>query len=272
MAGNKKTENVRFFAIRRSHTEHREAVRKARVAASFTRDMPGSWGSEVNTHLVQLLVDNLWIERDLGGGWVAAYRIGAASGSPVVAEVRVFPNEPDRQPGEWSAEWHGVHAALPVGGLTGRVLKRVTLRTDLLLGKRAIKFVHVRLGGRPSRASRVTEVLREFGITKLRTPKPEPREGAARGGRPRKYDDRELAHIIALCEAEQEAKHRNYLVRVARRLGKEVSSANVRDIVNSAKKRDIAWGSGKRGQPGVGLTEYGRGLLSRKHTKRGDRA
>src|SRR5438876_11880491 len=60
-----------------------------------------------------------WIEVPLDDAWMVAYQLVNLSGEPVVAEVRVFPNErgKGRPPGVWSAEFLGVNARAPAGGI-----------------------------------------------------------------------------------------------------------------------------------------------------------
>ena len=70
-----------------------------------------------------------WEEFPLGDRWIAACRIRAQDGQPVVAELRVFPSEPSRPVcgGRWSAEVRGDQAEVPPGGLTARLLREVRI-------------------------------------------------------------------------------------------------------------------------------------------------
>lgn len=72
-----------------------------------------------------------WYEIDVDGSWTSSYRLAIQQGRPVVAELRVFPTQ-DRheddvnyEAGEWSVEWDGPNAAVPEGGLTGTLLRKV---------------------------------------------------------------------------------------------------------------------------------------------------
>lgn len=83
------------------------------------------------------LVKDVWLEVPLeeAEGWLAAYRLVPVKGRPVVAEVRLFPNErrprrrsTDRwseEPGEWSAAKLGCKAAAPVRGVSSKALRAV---------------------------------------------------------------------------------------------------------------------------------------------------
>jgi hypothetical protein len=80
-------------------------------------------------------VTSQWLEAPLDDGWLVALRLSAQDGWPVVAELRVFPDEGDdrdsRWPGCWSAERLGYLAPVPPGGLTARKLREVRLETFL---------------------------------------------------------------------------------------------------------------------------------------------
>ena len=66
---------------------------------------------------------------------MAAYRFVNQDGSPVVAELRLFPREPEfkkkRPAGEWSAQWVGVGANAPRGGLGSRILRKIRVATHV---------------------------------------------------------------------------------------------------------------------------------------------
>jgi hypothetical protein len=76
------------------------------------RDRPftSSSGTELpergRKNRVGILIDDLWravpIRED---EWVVAYRILSQEGTPVIGEVRLIPNEPNRRV---SGEWSGV--------------------------------------------------------------------------------------------------------------------------------------------------------------------
>lgn len=78
------------------------------------------------TTVQQLLVDNVWAQTVIDG-WRIAYRVGLSKRRPVISEMRLYPAE-DRQPmGKWSAEELGILAPVPDGGITARLLRRITL-------------------------------------------------------------------------------------------------------------------------------------------------
>ena len=67
---------------------------------------------------------NAWLEVPLDETWMTAYRIAMQNGSPVVAEVRIFPSEPGkrRAPGEWRGSWKGMNADVTGRGVTCQAL------------------------------------------------------------------------------------------------------------------------------------------------------
>jgi hypothetical protein len=80
----------------------------------------------------ELDVREAWLECSLDFDWVCAYRLITQDGVPVVAELRIFPNESGRQQqGEWSARWLGHRAVAPMGGITSRLLREVKVGKHL---------------------------------------------------------------------------------------------------------------------------------------------
>jgi hypothetical protein len=70
--------------------------------------------------------DELWFEAQLGE-WVAAWRLLPQGGRVVLGELRLFPSEPRRKPGRWSADRLGDRAQVPGGGITVKELRRLVL-------------------------------------------------------------------------------------------------------------------------------------------------
>src|SRR5262245_45214255 len=75
-----------------------------------------------------VVVEERWIFTPIGIDWVAGFRLVSQDGRPTIGEFRVFPAEkvePRLEPGQWSIEALGVHAKVPEGGITSRLLRRV---------------------------------------------------------------------------------------------------------------------------------------------------
>jgi hypothetical protein len=70
--------------------------------------------------------NELWYEAEVGD-WVAAWRLLPQGGRVVFGELRLFPNEPRRKAGRWSADRLGDRARVPGGGITVKELRRLVL-------------------------------------------------------------------------------------------------------------------------------------------------
>jgi hypothetical protein len=70
--------------------------------------------------------NELWYEAEVDE-WVAAWRLLPQGGRVVFGEMRLFPNEPRRKAGRWSADRLGDRAQVPGGGITVRELRRLVL-------------------------------------------------------------------------------------------------------------------------------------------------
>jgi hypothetical protein len=68
--------------------------------------------------------DELWFEAQLGE-WQAAWRLLPQGGRVVFGELRLFPSEPRRKAGRWSADRLGDRAQVPGGGITVKELRRL---------------------------------------------------------------------------------------------------------------------------------------------------
>ena len=110
----------------RSGGSHRPVLRRSddleKVGADFRDyDLPAKW----------VWAHDAWLEVPLSDEWIAAYRFVNQDGTPVVAEVRVFPMNDglkQRPPGQWVAEWLGIRASVPKGGIRARLLKTLKVK------------------------------------------------------------------------------------------------------------------------------------------------
>jgi transposase-like protein len=197
-------------------------------------------GPQQASSLVGVLADSLWIEMPLGAAWTVAYRLVPQQGQPVVAELRVFPTEPDRRAaGEWTGCYTGVRATVPAGGLTAPMLRRIRLHRNLVAGKHAIAWV--------ARHTAVP-VLGRFGLAqpKVRGERRQPHRG--RPG----WSRAEYARIAAAYVSAIEHGSTRPVADVARRRRLEPSQA--RDAVRRARELGLLTPGVKRGQVGGALT------------------
>lgn len=184
--------------------------------------------------------EECWTEIPLGkrGEWTAACRLVSQRGTPVVAEVRIYPHDKDakhRCPGEWSGEFAGNNAIVPPGGIQAALLRSIKLR----LPPKAWRHFYSQWG------------------TKVR----EERKRRPGAGRP----DIDYARL-ARRYVELWPKNRNVLQSIAREM--KETTAHVRDMVFRARELDLLTGPRNRGMPGGVLTDKAKALLRQKRRRR----
>lgn len=205
-----------------------------RPASGLQRDDIDRLGLEIKRRPVLTAVArDVWLEVPLVKGWLAAYRFTVdARGRARVAEVRVFPSESafrSRPPGEWSAEWLGVRASVPSGGLTSAVLKKVRTKIPLRHLGEILTFMRERLG--EAFVKRGWPALMGF-------PMPAVKAASSRGRRGRKpLPDEFLAQIASEYATDKSASP---IQQLAARHG--VPVARARSWVYTARERDFLLG------------------------------
>lgn len=114
-----------------------------------------------------------WVQVHLESDWVAWYRLVLRKGRPVVAEVRVLPNDQHRSD---HATWSEDPEAVPADGVSGTALRSLRVTHAIGLFKRFIK------GWEKLYGTETTErVFGRFGFS-IKGSRVERRPG--RGGRP----------------------------------------------------------------------------------------
>jgi len=227
-------------------------------------------------------VSHVWVEEDLGQDWVAAYRITAQDGRPVVAEVRVFPRPPHwelrpvpdpnevwRPPGLWEAEIKGTGATVPPGGIPTTVLREIRLGPifEFLASEisgqghrqRAARLEEEGLTEYAESARGVAELwagrAAEMGFTKdfVRHP--------GRRGRDDLFYASLAARYVSLLAAGSQAPIRD-LARELRDAGHDFSDEYVRQLINNARGRRDLLTEAPPGKAGGELTPKARRLLT----------
>jgi hypothetical protein len=197
-----------------------------------------------------------WVEDDLGDGWVAAYRLMMKSDRPVVAEVRLFPDDPpvSRGPGQWSEQ----ASAVPSEGIPGRALRDLRLTFALERFSRFLRLIE----GDPKLAK---QLLGAHGIPLGARP------AKRRPGRAGRADAYYLAFAMAYVERLAEgsrrpvqdlAEHPPKAIKGYVSDGLVASPATVRDIIHQARVRGLLTGS-PPGRPGGELTPKAKDMLKR---------
>jgi len=217
----------------------------------------------LNREKTGALVERVWLEVPITEDWTSAARLAVQNGQLVVAELRIFPNEPGRQlPGLWSAELLGARARVPPGGLTSRMLRRVRL-TEHPKHTRAVlaSGVNVRRAGADVHVSAATLLANPVlgrALPGLNEPGGRPRP-ERRSGRPDRFYARLAADYARLIER----GGRRPVVELARR--HEVKPPRMRDMIREARERGLLTFF-TQGRPGGALTPRARVLLGEQDT------
>jgi hypothetical protein len=210
--------------------------------------------------LPQVLRREYWVEERLAGGWVAAYRLMVKGGRPVVAEVRLHPDDPPRaaNSGRWSEDPNGI----PAEGVPGRALRELRLRVAI---QRFDSFLRTL-----RRDPILRQQLRSLGLP-LRGPVQQRRPG--RAGRPDEYY---LAWAVAYVERLAHGSRRpvkDLAERPPRTMRGYVSDessasvATIRDIIHQARVRGLLTES-PPGLPGGELTPKAERMLKQQDSRR----
>lgn len=183
--------------------------------------------------------------------WTSALRLALQDGHLVVAEVRVFPNEPNRkQAGLWSYQEIGVGAKVPRGGLKTKLLRKVKLGAYAKSARQVVESLTKRLAEylEQAPAAVVPEVYRA-----LRLPAAPP---ARRRGRPDKF----YAHLADQYARACEHRSRRPVADLAERYG--VPQPQMRDMLHEARERGLLT-KGDPGRSGGELTPLALTMLVR---------
>jgi hypothetical protein len=196
-----------------------------------------------------------WFEVDLDAHWRAAYRVLQQAGRPVIGEVRVFPIEQDnegRQPGEWSGAFVGLHAQVPAGGITARLLRRVRL------GDASGSHFVDGLKEWERFLEHVPGAKRFFTSQGFRSTRPTRRRGGRRGW---SLDDL-LAASVFYVEIGKSSPHP--VAELAKQW--KLKRTQARDLLQTARLKGLLTG-GRQGRTSRTLTDHAKQLLLERTTK-----
>jgi len=198
--------------------------------------------------LVGVSTVDTWIQQGFDE-WTAMLRIvPSRNGNPVVAEIRVFPKEPDAlrrdaglRPDEWCGCFTGIRAPVPGIGLTARLLRGVQIGEAVRDAR--IHFREMFDAGKMPPGSEIV----------VWDNRPASRE--KRAGRPRIPD----AALVRLAAAYSKKVVRNPVEVAARAC--RISTSRARDWIHIARKRGfLAPADGTR--PWGALTPEGEQVLA----------
>ena len=122
------------------------------------------------------VVRTCWLEDDLGGGFMVAYRLIPQDGNPVIAEARIYPGRPGTSlhPGEWSGD-------VPRWGLSARLLHQLRPDTSLRSYPDIVGNMKLQMGEEAVLGPDPKAVLRRHGLATQKVTR--------RVGRPPVHDD-----------------------------------------------------------------------------------
>ncbi len=202
----------------------------------------------MNRRGVLVSTDEAWVESTFADGWIAAYRMLVQDGVPVIAEMRVFPDEPARDPtGRWSAEYLGMRATVPKGGITARLVRRIRPGEHYQAACSRVHGV-----GKGKRAGRRWESYQS-----------NLRNNLSGRGRKRKPDTFFLKYAADYANAFKEDPT-NPVEAVSLKRG--LSREKVRAMIWQCRQRKLL-DPVIQGRPGGDLTPYARRLLKYRKTK-----
>jgi hypothetical protein len=217
--------------------------------------------------------DELWYEAKVGE-WVAAWRLLPQGGRVVFGELRLFPDEPRRKAGRWSAERLGDRAQVPGGGVTVKELRRLVLeigehrRQALSEVSRWVRKEMRREKplGAPFRPE---GLFARHGVTQAFVDQTRGEVSAfATHLQPKRMrrDDRFYAEVAAAYAEAVAAGNNRAIDTIADALGR--SRNTVKDVIREARARGLLTET-THGRAGGRLTAKAKKLLRRREAKEG---
>lgn len=200
-------------------------------------------------------VREVWVEAPLEKEWIAAYRLVVQGGQPVVAEIRVFPREPETNigPGHWSADVLGSEASAPPGGISARLLRKLKVGVHNRFAVEQVRLFTKLFGA---------DIF--FDLATIPAP-PNRKKKGQRGRRPL---DKIVYARLARDYATAARTHSKPIVVVAEKHG--LPTSVVRDRVHIARDRHKFLTTTKQGRKGGVLTPAALEILrgTKRSTKR----
>lgn len=188
----------------------------------------------------------VWSEQELGGGWIAAYRLVSEGGKPAVAELRIFPDRwarGKRPAGGWAGDFLDL-PPIPPGGLSATVMRRVRL-AEPLRDSMARLTKHL---GSPI----LQYVFHEQG----------PLSGVGEASQRRSTRQPRISDVVLARLARAYLEAESSVRAVAKQAG--LKESTVRGRILMAQKRGLILRSGKRGAASGRLTPRAQALLRRR--------
>ena len=200
-------------------------------------------------------LNEAWIEVPAGEGWLASYRVVMKQAVPVIAEIRVLPQEADhRTPGNWSRD----PVSVPADGIPARVLRRLRLTDPIGLFENFVKQWEADQGEEVAQ-----RVFGRFGFRRSEGAVP---KRTGRAGRSDAFYARWAAAYVERLQRGSRHPVRDLVTRPPVKIAGFASSrapdATVRAILHEARRRKLLTRA-PAGRAGGELTEKSMQLLLR---------
>jgi hypothetical protein len=202
-------------------------------------------------------VEEAWVESPAVEGWQIAYRLVPGGRSPVVAEVRVYPEE---SKGPTYGRWSGDAASIPEGGIPTRVIRSLRLTDPIALFDEFVERWQKDFG-----EEHTQEVFRRFGLEPA--PETEPQRTGRAGRSDAFYVRWAAAYVDRLSVGSRHpvrdiAEEPAVWIKGFDTWSGEHKQATVRAIIHEARRRELLTGA-PAGRPGGELTKRSMRLLKK---------
>ena len=191
-----------------------------------------------------------------GGDWVAWYRLVAEEGTPVIAELRIFPLEASSTGLE---TYTPTPTSVPAGGLLSGIARKA--RPDFIRRLSHAYFEHAGDGRSPEFVEFVDLNMRRAGFDPDRAKLP----ARTKGGQQLRVSDVHVAAVAAEYANRVRSGSRKPRAETAEHF--DQTSEWVRDCLLRARKAGILSPSPGHGRSGGNLTEKGSKLLQQQEEK-----
>ncbi|MDP9327331.1 MAG: hypothetical protein M3P10_03895 [Actinomycetota bacterium] len=198
-----------------------------------------------------------WVESPAVDGWQISYRIAPGSRSPVVAEVRIYPEESESP---IHGRWSGQAASVPEGGIPARVMRLLRLTDPIALFDEFVERWRTEFGEEHTR-----EVFHRFGLEPA--PQTEPHR-TGRAGRSDTFYVRWAAAYVDRLHAGSRrpvkdiAEDPAVWIKGFDKWSPKKKEAAVRAIIHEARRRKLL-SAARAGKPGGELSKRSITLLKK---------
>jgi hypothetical protein len=207
-----------------------------------------------------VIVPEFWVEAPLNEDWMVAYRLLPQQGLVIVGEVRIYPFEskmradPFRRKGEWSAHVLGIRARAPVGGLTAKLVRSISMKTPMADARDFFDWIFSRAAAHVPLFEALSKHLTRASFRARRKSK--------RGRK--SFSDEDYARVVSEYVLLCSQKSFQPIKDIAKKLN--AKPAKIRTMIFQARRRGLLTRIGP-GRGGGSLTQKGKELCSKMRGK-----